>query len=70
MTERELGLLDAAPMVPCHPNTLVRAIKRGDLKATKKLGKWWIETSELARFLDVVARPSPSPRSSSGERVG
>lgn len=64
----EIGVLEAATMVPCHPNTLVRAIKRGDLAGVKRLGKWWVETPELARFLEVVARPAPRP--SGGARVG
>lgn len=68
--EAEIGVMEAAPTVPCHPNTLVRALKDGRLVGVKRLGKWWIKPSEVARFVEASARPSQPAAGDDEVRVG
>jgi len=44
-------LLEAARIAEVHPATIWRAIKRGDLPATKRFGRWRIRGSDLQRLL-------------------
>lgn len=71
MDERsELRILDGAARVGVHPQTLIRAIHDGRLRATKRFGKWWISQLELARFVDASAKDSHPAAETAEERVG
>jgi excisionase family DNA binding protein len=61
MHEPDLDIIETAAAVPCHYTTVLRAIRSGRLRAVKRLGKWRIERSELARFLASISQPAEEP---------
>ena len=50
-TQNVFSINEAAEVAGCHPNTLRRAIKRGDLKAAKVGGRAFkISKADLVRW--------------------
>ena len=47
-----MSTADASRYVGCHPKTLHRAIRRGDLRVSQKLGKNLFKRAWLDRWLN------------------
>lgn len=72
-TTRLLTVADAAVRVCCHPETIRRAIRRGDLACYRMRGCTRIDPDHLQAYLDTSLCPASGttiPTSSSGGAGG
>lgn len=51
-----LSLLEAARLLGIHPDTLRRAVRRGELQHTRVLGKIRIQPQDLEQFVACPKR--------------
>lgn len=54
---RVYSISEAAECLRVHPDTIRRAIERGDLSASRKLGVWRIPASAIAEAAGETERP-------------
>lgn len=55
---RVYSIAEAAEALRVHPDTIRRAIDRGDLAASRKLGVWRIPASAIAEAAGETSPPS------------
>ena len=51
-SNRFLDLKQVTALTTCSPSTIYRAIARGELKCSKKLGKLLFQESDIRRWLN------------------
>ena len=68
MVEKMVSVEEAAEVLGLHPATVQRAIKRGDLPATRIGRKWRIRPSDLEPRYHAEATAGASPKTTTKGR--